>query len=127
MCFGSSTIDDPTQPPIRKVNPWDRKVLDPTQQPFHISESNEAHEGDLHAQDTRQSDRKGSNKNRAAFVDVTDQEMKPVAKRRSMVEAEPARPTSEKTASANKSWRGRSSNPATFGLGYGADFAATPM
>lgn len=129
MCFSSNTIDDPTKAPIpRSTNPFSRKIVDPTQQPIKITESNEAHQGDLQAQNTRsQERRKSSYKDRAAFVDVTDQEPKPVVKRPSMAEAGPEPPTAKKTANPNKNWRGRSTNPATFGLGFAADFGATPM
>jgi hypothetical protein len=107
---------------MRVAGPFSRKIIDPTQQPIHITESNEAHLSESQAPEAKK--RKGSYKDRAAFVDVTDQEPKAVTRKKSDAEVETAHPTQKKNA--QKTWRGRSTNPATFGLGFGADFAATP-
>ena len=130
MCFGNSTIDDPTQPP-RKASVWTQKSnTDPTKQPIHITESNEAYMSEhqdpnapKHVPHTYR--RKSSYKNRGEFVDVTAQDYKPVARRPSNPEPAPTQPKSKKTA-AQQNWRGRSSNPATFGFGMGSDFSASP-
>ncbi|KIW64927.1 hypothetical protein PV04_07229 [Phialophora macrospora] len=123
MCFSSHTTDDPTQPPMRVAGPFGRKIPDPTQQPIHITESNEAHLSESQSREAKK--RKGSYKDRAAFVDVTDQEPLAVTRKTSDAEAKTAHPTEKKNA--QKTWRGRSTNPATFGLGFGADFSATPV
>ncbi|OCT49379.1 hypothetical protein CLCR_05259 [Cladophialophora carrionii] len=122
MCFSSNTIDDPTQPPMRVGGAFSRRVPDPTQQPIHITESNDAHVSESQTSDTRK--RKGSHKNGAAFVDVTDKEPEAVTRKQSDAAAEAAHPSPKRDA--QKNWRSRSSNPATFGFGLGADFGATP-
>ncbi|EXJ56463.1 hypothetical protein A1O7_06807 [Cladophialophora yegresii CBS 114405] len=122
MCFSSNTIDDPTQPPMRVTGLFGQRVSDPTQQPIHITKSEDTHSSQVQASDTQK--RKGSRKNSAAFVDVTDEEPKPITRKKSDADAETAH--SDPKRNAQKNWRGRSSNPATFGFGLGADFGATP-
>ncbi|KAJ9615245.1 hypothetical protein H2200_001319 [Cladophialophora chaetospira] len=123
MCFGSTTDDDPTQP-IRTTTAWGlrgQKEMDPTKQPIHISESNEAHMSESQGEPDRR--RKSSYRNKAAFVDFTDGEHKVVRKQSN---PEPPATQPDPRKNAQKQWRGRSTNPATFGLGFGSDFAATP-
>jgi hypothetical protein len=126
MCFSSGTVDDPTQGPITRTASVfsSRKVNDPTQQAIHITQSNEAHASESPTQQAKM--RKHSYKDRAAFVDVTDQEHKPMEKRNSKVDTATLAASPPKR-NPNKNWKGRSTNPATFGLGFGADFSAGPM
>ncbi|KIW22735.1 uncharacterized protein PV07_11001 [Cladophialophora immunda] len=124
MCFGNSqTLDDPTQPAVRAINPWGRKIQDPTQQPIRITESNEGHTSEMPAPSMKE--RKGSHKDRPAFVDVTDHEFKPIARKLSSVEAEAARPMPKK--SVEKKWRTKNPGSSTYAYGaaMGADFAAS--
>jgi len=83
MCFGSTTIDDPTQAP-RSTGLFHQKMTDPTQQPIHVTESNAGSKNDPAPQGLKK--RLGSYKNRGAFVDVTDQEQKTMTKRPSNTE-----------------------------------------
>jgi hypothetical protein len=129
MCFNTNTVDDPTQPPMRKSsNPFTRKVHDPTQQPVHITQSEDstktesAPESQAAAPDRKKSLGSHSYKNRAAFVDVTDDEHHTMTRKTSNPQAET--PKKEEPKSVPKNWRGRSSNPGTFGMGYGTDFGA---
>ncbi|EXJ74472.1 uncharacterized protein A1O5_02768 [Cladophialophora psammophila CBS 110553] len=126
MCFrNSQTIDDPTQPPVRATNAWSRKTHDPTQQPIHITESNEAHMSEV--QSPGMKERKGSHKDRPAFVDVTDKEFSPVIRKLFSVEPEAARPLPKK--SVEKKYRSKNSGASTYAYGaaMGADFAASAM
>ncbi|KIW77412.1 hypothetical protein Z517_09858 [Fonsecaea pedrosoi CBS 271.37] len=126
MCFGNSqTLDDPTQPAVHAVNPWSRKINDPTQQPIHITESNEAHMSEVSG--TKVKGRKGSHKDQPAFVDVTDHDAKPMTRKLSSSEADAARLTPQK--SAEKKWRKKNPGSSTYGYGaaMGADFAASAM
>ncbi len=129
MCFGSLTLDDPTQPPRKKSGWRQSDGTDPTKQPIKITESNEAYMSEHQDPDApkhvpKTYRRKSSYKNRGEFVDVTGDGYKAAPKRASI--QEPPKPRPDPQMAAQKSWRGRSSNPATFGFGMGADFSASP-
>ncbi|KIX93073.1 uncharacterized protein Z520_11130 [Fonsecaea multimorphosa CBS 102226] len=130
MCFGNSqTLDDPTQPAARSTKLWGRDIYDPTQQPIHTTESNDAEMSK--AQDESKKERKGSHKHRPEFVDVTDQdhEPRPIARTLSGAEVEAARPMSKK--SVQNKWRSKNSAAYTYaqgaGMAAGATFAANAM
>lgn len=103
MCFGSRTVDDPTQQPIR------------------ITQSNEAHLSEEQPQVT--TGRKGSYKNRPPFVDVTNKVFKTEPTLESNKPSTAEVPVAQLDPKKKK--RGSSTN-AMLGYGYGADFGASP-
>jgi hypothetical protein len=124
MCFGSTTIDDPTQA-TRSTGLFHQKRTDPTQQPIHITESNPGSKSDSTPQGLKK--RLGSYKNRAAFVDLTDQEPKTMTERPS--NSETATKISSNTEAARQPTRGMPMDhehwggyglPTGFGVGIGA-------
>jgi len=102
-----------------------QKLTDPTQQPIHITESNEGSKSDPVPQGLKK--RMGSYKNRAALVDVTDQEQKTITKRPSNTETTTKRSSNTQAAVRpaggmpmdHPHWGGRGL-PVGFGVGIGA-------
>ena len=102
----------------------DNATNDPTQQPIRITQSNEAHDDGSQSPETRS--QRYNYKDRAAFVDVTDGQPKKATRTLSNPTMESV-PVPKPKRNPNPSWRGRSSNAGTFGMGYGTDFSGSAI